>query len=232
MTASALDRLHPLRRKLAVLLKKNGEFAVEDAVRLSGAAPGSVRQHLAVMRAEGLIEMHALRGRAGRPRHVYTLTLAGEALFPYASSAQLTNLLRAIDELDGTTRERLIRRTSELYAAELSPRFAGRTFEEQVLIGQEILAGEGFLPVLRPLSEGGWQLTLFHCPFYETARKVPSLCESELLCQRLLMPGGEVTRIGHRLNGLKACTYLIRPGDGEAGMPRANGREAMTVLSS
>ena len=57
-----------------------------------GVTASAVRQHLTGLVASGLVTHSELKGAPGRPKHVYHLTPAAEALFPKTYS-ELTNEL-------------------------------------------------------------------------------------------------------------------------------------------
>ena len=212
MKRSALDSLPSARRKIVVALKISGELSAEQIASRVHTSAGAARQQLIAMRGEGYLHARALRDGPGRPRLLYSLTDEGEGLFPSWSTEQFTGVLEAARETDPPVLEQLLDRMTSRYFEEVRPRFTGQSIEAQFETGTEILREQGYLPASRALSGGRWQLTLFHCPFVATARRVPELCESELACFRLLTSGGEVTRVAHRLEGQATCTYIFRPG--------------------
>ena len=70
------------RRTILQALKKQGELRVEELAELLDVTPSAVRQQLAGMMADGLVDYRERKGGPGRPRHLYHLTPAAEALFP------------------------------------------------------------------------------------------------------------------------------------------------------
>ena len=56
----------------------------------------AVRQQLMVLLAEGFIEQRSENIGRGRPKHVYTLTAKGRALFPHHYDEFTNSLLREI----------------------------------------------------------------------------------------------------------------------------------------
>lgn len=210
---SALDSLPPARRKIITALKISGELAAEDIAGRVHTSPGAVRQQLIAMRGEGYLQTRALRDGPGRPKLLYRLTDEGEALFPSSSPEQFTAALEAAREMGPDILTEILRRMTRSFFERIRPRLAGQSPEAQLEAGMEILREQGFFPAARTLPGGRIQLTLFHCPFVETARRVPELCDSEMECFRLVAAAGDVTRIAHRLDGQASCTYLFRLSD-------------------
>lgn len=211
MKRSALDSLPAARRKIVVALKISGELGAEQLAARVHTSAGAARQQLIAMRGEGYLSARAFRDGPGRPRLLYSLTDEGEALFPCSSNEQFTGVLEAARETDPPVLRQLLSAMTQRYADAIRPNFTGKPLEVQFEIGMDILRDQGYLPASRALPDGRWQLTLFHCPFADTARRVPEFCESELECFRALGCGGDVARVAHRIQGQATCTYLFWP---------------------
>src|SRR4051794_21962147 len=105
------------RQQILEHLHHHGRSTVKKMAGLFGLTPTGVRQHLAVLERDGLIEAEEQRGRVGRPAFVYQLTERGEASFP-TNYAMLANLL--LEELrsmaGADALQRLLRRVSSRMA--------------------------------------------------------------------------------------------------------------------
>jgi DeoR family suf operon transcriptional repressor len=231
MTATrnnALASLPESRRRILVFVKRRGEAAAEEiaaelAITLSGA-----RQHLSALERDGLLEHHSARGGPGRPKHVYVLTAAGDALFPRAY-AELTNeLLEYVEDEDPALLERIFDRRAQRRLLRTRARTAGLPFPEQVRIVAEVLDEDGYLADFARRDDGAFVITEHNCAVLGVALRYRHACSSELDFLQAALPAAEVTRIAHRINGGHVCAYLVTPGTtelsagaNEDGLPRS-----------
>ena len=82
---SPIEQLPTTRRAILNLLKRNGPLDVAAVSRELGLTAAAVRLQLTRLEEDGLLghtDEVAEGGRRGRPRHVYELTQAAEALYP------------------------------------------------------------------------------------------------------------------------------------------------------
>src|SRR5688572_1074044 len=70
------------KSRILALLKRSPASTVDAIAGSLQLAPMTVRQHLMVLERDGMLSCRDDRGATGRPRHVYTLTDAGEETFP------------------------------------------------------------------------------------------------------------------------------------------------------
>ncbi len=89
------------KSQILAALKRQGHCSVDElAVQLS-LAPMTVRQHLAMLERDSLVESHEERQRLGRPHFVFVLTEKGEASFPKRYDEIARQLLREVGRLNG-----------------------------------------------------------------------------------------------------------------------------------
>jgi DeoR family suf operon transcriptional repressor len=207
----ALNSLPETRRRILEQIKRSGNataeaIACELHVTLSGA-----RQTLTALEREGLLVHAPERGGPGRPRHVYSLTPAGDALFPRAY-AELTNeLLEYVEDEDPQLLERIFTRRAERRLQRARERTAGLSFAERVHTVANILDEDGYLADFAQREDGAFVITEHNCAVLGVALRYGHACSSELdfLCAAL--PEASVTRIAHRINGGHVCAYLVEP---------------------
>jgi DeoR family suf operon transcriptional repressor len=198
------------REQILKHLHHQGQATVKEMARLLGLTPTGVRQHLAVLERDGLIEGHELRGHVGRPALVYRLTERGAATFP-ANYAMLTNLLleevRTMAGADAL--QRLLRRVSSRMAEQYSERIAGKSLSERVESTAQVLREQGCeVDVTREAGE--YFIRQCSCPYPEVARQHSAVCALEVdFVQR--MTGADARLVGSLLRGDPACSYRIRP---------------------
>lgn len=206
---SPLDTLPSTRRKLIIALRMDGELSSDEAATRLGLSPGAARQHLMGLRAAGLVSVRELRDGPGRPRHLFRLTPEANALFPRANAKFVTNLLAAAASTPEEVRA-IIERMCDIQIAKTAGALVGKPLAEKVEVLLKSFENDGFLPAMRQLPDQRWQLSLFNCPLLEIAEKYPAFCDAEANCVARAA-FAEVERVGFRLGGQRACTYLIGP---------------------
>ncbi len=140
------------RDEIVALLRRHASMSVDELARAIGLAPATVRRHLDVMLRDDLVEVSQVRGGAGRPKHVFTLTEAGADVFPHHYVRMTQRLLGEIVLLgEGETAGRSGRqiadvvfdRMAERIAAEYGPRVQGSSLEARARSAAELVAEEG-----------------------------------------------------------------------------------------
>ena len=209
--STALASLPESRRRILEHVKRHGEAAAEAIAVDLGVTLSGARQHLAALERDGLLEHHPQRGGAGRPRHLFTLTAAGDAFFPRAY-AELTNeLLDYVEDEDPALLERIFDRRAQRRLQRTLARSAGKLFAEQVRIVAEVLDEDGYLADFTRRDDGTFVITEHNCAVLGVALRYRHACSSELAFLQAALPQAEVTRIAHRLNGGHVCAYLVCP---------------------
>jgi DeoR family suf operon transcriptional repressor len=208
----ALATLPESRRLILEHVKRRGEADAETvaghlSITLSGA-----RQQLVALERDGLLRHQTARLGPGRPKHRYTLTAAGDALFPRAY-AELTNeLLEYVEDEDPALVERIFERRAQRRLHRALARAAGLPFAEQVRVVAQILDEDGYLADFEQRPDGAFVITEHNCAVLNVALKYRHACSSELAFLQAALPGATVTRIAHRINGGHVCAYLVVPG--------------------
>lgn len=184
------------------LLKFHGPQNVPGLAELLGVNPTAVREKLAVLRREGLVEMRVERRKVGRPTHLWSLTPKADALFPQAYGPIALSILRQIRELDGDGKvERLFARRTRELAAQYKKALAGKSVEERFRELARIRDGEGYMA-----GAEGRCLLERHCPIAAVAREFPLVCKYEKLLFEAVL-GTALERTDHLASGGRTCTY-------------------------
>src|SRR5688500_3501938 len=105
-----LASLPETRREMLVFLKRNGEASTESLSGVTGITPSGARQHLTALEQDGFITHRNDRDGRGRPRKIYRLTPAGDALFPRAYVELTNELLEYVEDEDPQLLERIFDR--------------------------------------------------------------------------------------------------------------------------
>jgi DeoR family suf operon transcriptional repressor len=207
----ALSSLPETRRRILEQIKRGGNTTAEAIALELGVTLSGARQTLTALEREGLLAHAAERGGPGRPRHVFSLTPAGDALFPRAY-AELTNeLLEYVEDEDPVLLERIFTRRAERRLQRAQARTAGLSFPERVRVVANILDEDGYLADFSLREDGTFVITEHNCAVLGVALRYGHACSSELDFLRAALPEAEVTRIAHRIQGGHVCAYLVAP---------------------
>ncbi|MDZ4277593.1 MAG: ArsR family transcriptional regulator [Dehalococcoidia bacterium] len=212
--------LHILRRRQAT---------VEELSKELGLAPATIRRHLDILARDGHVNVAQVRRKTGRPHYVFSLSEAGEDLFPKHYVRTTNRLIEEIialgpDETAGRSGSELadlvFERMAQRLAQRVGPRVHGSTLDERIASLVEALAEEGMAFDVEK-ADGGYVLTGHTCPCPKAFEKQDTVCvHGEGLLSLLLAT--EVTRerrgdSGHE--GDNAYRVRERAGAGAAGHP-------------
>ena len=197
---------------LYVIKTKGPQTAARIAKRL-GVTPMAVRQHLAVLEAEKLVDFTEDRRKVGRPARLWRLTPGASVQFPDHHAELAVGMLQAIqsafgDEgIDRLTDERT-RQQAESYRARMPAPNA--PLGDRVAMLARIRREEGYMAESRHNRDGTIELVENHCSIADAARICSKLCGGELsLFRTLLGDGVTVQRTEHILSGGRCCSYSI-----------------------
>ena len=206
------------RDELAGVLYERGGRSVAELAEEMGVSQGSIRRHLDLMVAEGLIETTLVRQPRGRPVTRYSLSEAGEERSGAEHYTSLIGrLLPALaglgeDEVSGQDGEAILERVysrvaeeiarergSAVHSTELGPRL------EEVVAA---LSDEGILTEVREEDEV-YRLRNVGCPCPSTASETGAACEADRYGIELLV-GRPVEQVATIAGGSACCEYEVR----------------------
>ena len=208
-----LASLPSARRAILERLKKRGDARAEELGRDLGVTASAIRQHLTGMVAAGLVGHEELKGSPGRPKHVYHLTEAAEALFPKTYSDLTNELLAFAEDEDPALVDRLFTKRRDRRIQQAAERLGrhGDDFEQQVAELARILDEDGYLAEWEALDDGTYRVTEHNCAVLGVAQRYGQVCSSEIEFIRTVLPGAEVERTSHMMYGARRCAYVISP---------------------
>jgi predicted ArsR family transcriptional regulator len=201
------------RQNILHLLRRRGQMtAIELSQALRIGAVG-VRQHLALLERDGLVQVSDLRRSVGRPSHLYTLTPEAEHYFPKNYDRLALDVLHHVSEEFGEDAvSRVLQARRRHLAQKFSPRLNGKTRAEQVAELANILAEMGYMCEFEEQDDGTFVLIEHNCPIDCVARHHPEFCRNEIeLYQELL--GVSITRDATIVNEDGCCRYYIPPAE-------------------
>jgi DeoR family transcriptional regulator, suf operon transcriptional repressor len=182
-------------------LKRAQPLTARELVVRLGISLNAVRHHLKELEAEGLVVYRREHRGVGAPVFAYSLSRAGEELFPRRYGEALSAMLGAVVERDG--REAAVRMLESYFDL-----LAGRMRAELQGVPQE-----GYMAEMRVEGDtSGWTeavLTEHNCPIPAVAVRFPEICAAEARYLADVL-GAEVERTGHILSGCPACEYRVR----------------------
>ncbi len=192
-------------------MKKRGEATADEMATATGLTVSAVRQHLAGLAADGLVEHRSLRTGPGRPRHAHKLTTKGHALFP-AAYGDLTNELLdyfadADPDLVDLAFERRRQRRTEAARARLSGLDLAGKVEELA----RVLDEDGYMATAESMPDGTFRIIEHHCAIFGVARRYGQACASEIAFIRDVLPEADVERVHHMVSGAHMCAYEVTP---------------------
>jgi DeoR family transcriptional regulator, suf operon transcriptional repressor len=212
----ALTSLPTTKRALLNTLKKRGRLSAEELSDVLEVTVSGVRQQLASLQRDGLVDFEEWREGPGRPRHLYRLTPAADALYPRAY-AELTNeLLEYVDEADPALVAAIFERRRERRIENASRRMEGLDFESKVTELARILDEDGYLADWSRAEDGAYLVTERNCAIFGVAVRYGQACGSELEFIRAVLPEARIERIAHMVAGAHNCSYRIQPEPVEA----------------
>ena len=211
---SPIEQLPTTRRAILNLLKRNGPRDVAAVAGELGLTAAAVRLQLGRLEEDGLLrhtDEVAEGARRGRPRHVYELTAAAEALYPKRYGDLTTELLGYLGGPDDPRVDELFEQRRRRRVAGALPRTADLPFDEQVGALTAILDEDGYLADAERLPDGSWRITEHNCAILTVAHGFSQACASELAFIREALPGATVRRVAHLMDGAHVCAYVVSP---------------------
>jgi predicted ArsR family transcriptional regulator len=168
---------------LKLLLKNKGGMTADELSAQLGVTRNAVRQHLAALETDRLVEKGMRRPSGGRPEQLYVLTDKGHECFPrqYSWFAQL--LVESVLQESGT--EGLGERLGAMgtrVGAQLRAQYPElKTREEKVRKLSEIMEEIGY-STHAPGSAvpGAPVIDADNCVFHNLAMKNPDICQFDL----------------------------------------------------
>ncbi len=200
--------------KILYQIKRLGPQSVKSLAETLDVTTMGVRQHIAQLAADGLIEALPEEPQPrGRPVKPWKLTEKGHQRFPDAHAQVTVDLILSVRELLGESAldkiiEKRTRETFELYRRELDKH---KTLAGKISQLARIRTNEGYMAEVLE-QEGEFILSEHHCPICVAAKSCQGFCRSELDVFRKLFDGSAiVSREDYILNGARRCSYRITP---------------------
>ena len=189
-------------------IKELHTATVDDLAEVVGVSPVTVRHHLNALLADGNIEATAVRRSVGRPHMTYSLSQAGEELFPKNYFRLSTLLLEEIrDRFSPQEVKSIFNGVANRIATDNSERFEGLSFEGRLDFLVTLLKEEGFMAKWEKNGDG-YQLTEFGCPWLSIGETHSEVCSFDKeLIQSILQTRFQQSSC--MLDGGSCCQFNI-----------------------
>lgn len=205
------------RDQVIRILHERGECSVADLAEAIGVSAGSIRRHVDLMVADGLLDARLERKPRGRPVTRYSLSEAGEEqsssehyqrLLGRLSPALIALSAEEIGGADGSAvLERMFDHVAESVAAQYEPRVRGESLGERVHQVTLALSEEGILEEVEDAGEF-FRLRNTGCPYRSTAAENHACCTADRRTIELLL-GTPVEQVTTVAAGSTVCEYLV-----------------------
>jgi predicted ArsR family transcriptional regulator len=197
--------------RLLYTLKARGPQTAAALAKRLKITPVAVRQLLARLTSDSLVQHEDRREGVGRPKRHWRLTAAGHARFPDNHAGLTAELLESVGAVFGEKGlEQLIsHREAATLAAYREALASTKGLAARVARLAKIRSAEGYMAQVVP-ADDAILLVENHCPICVAATKCQAFCRSELAIFRdVLGPGVTVERLEHLIQGARRCVYRI-----------------------
>ena len=200
------------------LLQERGASTAADLASEVGVSTGSIRRHMDIMVAEGLLDTELVRQQRGRPVTRYSLSEAGEEETSGASYSRLLDRIYPalasmsagdVSGVDGPElMNMLFDRVGESMARDHAPRVTAELFEDRIQQVTDTLNEEGILELV-DARDDFVVLRNSSCPVRSCAEGNHAMCDADRGAIETLL-GLPVVQASTVANGGDACEYIVR----------------------
>lgn len=190
---------------------------------------GAARMHLVTLRNLGLVGYGRDKAlRPGRPRHLFWLTPAGDALFPRSEHEIADALLQSMETVVPGQSAEVIARTADMQFEKVMRSLPESRWLPAAERMHAVLEHCGYLPETAEEGNGRHEAVLRHCPIWSLAQEHESLCDAEERFFGLVLANESLglERRRHRRRGEQVCSYVFSlPGGERPEAPRVRSSE-------
>jgi DeoR family transcriptional regulator, suf operon transcriptional repressor len=201
------------RGEILLALKKAQPLTAKELAERFHVTPNALRRHLKELELEGVVRYSRMIKGVGGPVFAYSLTEAGEALFPRAYDSMLGEVLDQVRDKQGDAAVvEIFRHRWDQIAAKAKPELAVLPFEQRARRLAELLSSLGYMAEVSGDPGESPMLTEHNCAVKLIAERFPEVCAAEEQFITELL-GTTVTRQAHIAKGANCCEYCIASTD-------------------
>ena len=197
-----------MRGEILIALKKAQPLTAKELGERFGVTPNALRRHLKELESEGVVRYQREIHGVGGPIFAYSLTDAGEALFPRAYEKALAEVLDLVREQQGEAGlVQLFQRRWDDIARVARPELEKLPVEQRATRLAELLTSLGYMAEAN--VDGALPvLTEHNCAIRLIAERFPEVCAAE---ERFIadLLGAPVTRHAQITKGANCCEYCV-----------------------
>ena len=197
------------RGELLTALKMAQPLTAKELADRFGVTPNALRRHLKELEAQGIVQYRREIRGVGGPVFAFSLTEAGEALFPRAYERALAEVLDLVREQHGDDGlVQLFQRRWDEIARAARPELERLPVDQRATRLAELLTSLGYMAEAHVASGTLPVLTEHNCAIHLIAERFPEVCAAE---ERFIadLLGAPVTRQAHIAKGANCCEYCI-----------------------
>lgn len=189
-------------------IQRHGRASIKDVAAELDVTTSAVRLHISQLQASGAVRADQVREGVGRPYYVYSVTPQAHSLFykDYGDLARL--LLQEVSETQGSDAlQDVLRRVAEKLADMYRGRVQSRELADRIAAWADLLERRGVTVELE-MTEDGFVLCEYGCPYQNVALENRAICEMERQVMARLLESG--VRLTHCvLDGHRRCQFTI-----------------------
>ena len=196
------------REHILEFIVRHREARVEDLAEEFEITTAAIRRHLDHLRADGLVDLRAVKQPTGRPYYVYFATAEATQPVPHAYADLLERMLRSLGERDEVIAG-VMTSVAESMAERHRPGMTLGESDPEQRLGEVTasLREEGILESWRSEADG-YHLVNHACPYIKAATISKLPCESDRQAIELLL-GLDVEQLNRIVDGSPICEYLV-----------------------
>ena len=197
------------RGELLTALKMAQPLTAKELADRFGVTPNALRRHLKELETQGIVQYRREIRGVGGPVFAFSLTEAGEALFPRAYERALAEVLDLVREQHGDDGlVQLFQRRWDEIARAARPELERLPVDQRATRLAELLTSLGYMAEAHVASGTLPVLTEHNCAIRLIAERFPEVCAAE---ERFIadLLGAPVTRQAHIAKGANCCEYCI-----------------------
>ena len=197
--------------RILQIVKRDGSVTAKQLSSELGMTTMGARQHLQGLEDDGVLSIHDVKVKVGRPTRHWSLTQKGHEQFADRHGELTIQFIEAVEHIFGkdglekvtSEREKLTLQNYQQHLEQCD------SLESKLQTLVTLREQEGYMAELEQ-TEQGFVLIENHCPICKAASRCPSLCQSELnVFQSLLGKQVAIQRTEHIVEGQRRCVYLI-----------------------
>lgn len=196
------------RYQILRILKKES-CTVDVLSSKIGISPTAVRQHLAILERESLIDGETIKEGIGRPKVSYTTTDKAEVFFPKYYDWLAKHLIEEIIAQDGEEKALdMLVHIGKIFSQPYLEQVENKPLKERVNTAADILNEWGGYACVENNGDS-YLLKSYNCSFYDVAQKYPVVCTvHDMFLEQLLNQTPD--RVESIADGDNCCVYHIK----------------------